>query len=255
MAYSLIPWIGGKRLLAKTIIAQIPPHNCYVEVFAGGASVFFRKEPSKVEILNDINKELITFYRVVQNHFEEFRRCVEFTLKSRAEFERFRDTPAEVLTDIQRAVRFFYIQKNCFGGRSNKATFGTNKVEKSRYNSVAMLETLRLGYERLRHVIIECLPYDKLFPHYDSPNTFYYLDPPYYGVENYYGNGIFSKEDYGKLAEILAGVEGKFLLSINDTQPIREIFKGFKIMNVKTIYSVGKSNRSAPQSELLIKNF
>jgi DNA adenine methylase len=117
-----------------------------------------------------------------------------------------------------------------------------------------MLANLKIGYERLKRVTIECLPYDKLFPHYDSDKTFYYLDPPYYGVENYYGDGIFSRDDFGKLAGILAGLKGKFILSINDVPPIRAIFKDFNIAEVKTLYSLC-ANRSMPKSELLIKNF
>ena len=85
---ALIPYFGGKSRLAKTIIAKFPEHQCYVEVFAGGASVFFAKDPSKVEVLNDLDRELVTLYRAVKHHPEELFRQFKFSLISRSEFNR-----------------------------------------------------------------------------------------------------------------------------------------------------------------------
>jgi DNA adenine methylase len=251
------PWIGGKRLLAKTIVAHIPAHSCYVEPFCGGAHVFFRKEPSEVEVLNDINKELITFYRVIQNHYDAFLQSIEQLLISRDEFKRFQNTPPEVLTDIQRAVRFFYIQRSCFGAKVRSPTFGVSKTEKPNYISDSFLKLLEMSYKRLRSVLIECLPYDKLFPRYDAPNTFFYVDPPYYNAENHYGYGLYSKDDFKALAGILGGLKGKFILSINDLPETRAIFKGFKRIEVATKYTIGQSysTRNTKRAELLIKNF
>ncbi|PXX73975.1 Site-specific DNA methylase [Pseudomonas sp. LAMO17WK12:I10] len=75
MSTPIIPWMGGKRRLADRLIPLFPPHECYVEVFAGGAALYFmRPQPAPVEVLNDINGDLVTLYRVVQNHLEEFVR-------------------------------------------------------------------------------------------------------------------------------------------------------------------------------------
>jgi hypothetical protein len=97
---ALVPYFGGKSRLAKTIISKFPEHTCYVEVFAGGASVFFAKEPSKTEVLNDLDKDLVTLYRAVKNHPEELHRQFKFSLVSRSEFEREKEVNAETLTDI-----------------------------------------------------------------------------------------------------------------------------------------------------------
>jgi len=72
MATPIIPWIGGKRRLADRLIPQFPPHECYVEVFAGGAALYFMRPPAPVEVINDVNGELVNLYRVVKNHLEEF---------------------------------------------------------------------------------------------------------------------------------------------------------------------------------------
>ena len=115
----LIPWMGGKRRLAKHLLPLFPEHTCYVEPFAGGAALFFlRPSPAKVEVLNDINGQLVNLYRVVQHHFDEFVRQFEWTLTSREVFARLQSTPPESMTDIQRAARFFYLQHTAFGGKT-----------------------------------------------------------------------------------------------------------------------------------------
>ena len=116
MTKPIIPWIGGKRRLARHILPLFPAHTCYVEPFCGAAALFFRKAPAKAEVLNDINGELVNLYRVVQHHLEEFLRQFKWALTSRQIFKWLQATPPEPLTDIQRAARFFYLQKNAFGG-------------------------------------------------------------------------------------------------------------------------------------------
>ena len=115
---SPLAWVGGKSKLTSTIIPLIPKHSCYVEVFAGAAWVLFRKEPSKVEVINDINGDLITLYRVIQNHLEEFIRYFKWSLISREEFARLQRVDESTLTDIQRAARFHYLVKNAFGAKT-----------------------------------------------------------------------------------------------------------------------------------------
>lgn len=103
----IVPWMGGKRRLAKHLLPMFPEHTCYVELFAGGAALFFmRPQPAKVEVLNDLNGQLINLYRVVQHHFDEFVRQFQWTLTSREVFARLQSTPPDCMTDIQRAARF-----------------------------------------------------------------------------------------------------------------------------------------------------
>lgn len=109
-ASPIIPWIGGKRRLAKHILPLFPEHTCYVEPFCGAAALYFLKTPTKVEVLNDVNGELVNLYRVVRHHMEEFNRQFKWALTSRQIFKWLQITPEETLTDIQRAARFFYLQ-------------------------------------------------------------------------------------------------------------------------------------------------
>lgn len=171
-------WIGGKSKLSKTIIAKIPAHTCYVEPFAGAAWIFWKKEESKVEVLNDINKELITLYRVVQNHLEEFVRYFKWSLVSRDEFSRLKTLPPDCLTDIQRAARFFYLQRNAFGGKVDGQNFGYATTAVSRFNLLRIEEELSAAHIRLARTYIECLGYADIIKKYDRAYTFFYIDPP-----------------------------------------------------------------------------
>jgi DNA adenine methylase len=112
-----ICWLGGKRRLRKTIIKLIPEHTCYVEVFGGAGWVLFGKEPSKAEIYNDIDGELVNFFRIVKNCHRAFLQAYDLMLVSRKLFTDFVNTDPADLDEIQRAVRFFYIIKTAFGGK------------------------------------------------------------------------------------------------------------------------------------------
>lgn len=119
-----LPWQGGKSQMAGQLSGYINAidHLCYVEPFMGAAHVFFAKEPAKVEVLNDINRDISNLFRILQNHLEEFLKQFKWILCSRDEFNRLNNQNGESLTDIQRAARFYYLQKLCFGGKATQKT-------------------------------------------------------------------------------------------------------------------------------------
>lgn len=252
-ARSLIPWIGGKGALADRIIPLFPPHHCYVEVFAGAGSILFRKPESRVEILNDLNLELVTLYRVIKYHLDEFIRYLRWLLTAREEFERFKAIDPATLTDVQRAVRFYYLHRNAFAPGLARPAFRCDTTHKPRFNLVRIEEDLSQLHLRLAGVFVENLPYASAIDRFDKPTTFFYLDPPYHGCEKYYGKGIFERADFARLAEQLAGIKGRFVMSINDAAEIRALFKRFMIRRVATAYKVGKA-RHKQVHELLIMN-
>ncbi len=171
--------------MVRTIIDKMPMHGCYVEVFAGGASVFFQKPPSQSEVINDLDKDLVTLYRSVKNHPEELYRQFKFSLVSRMEFEREQKVAAETLTDIQRAARYLYLQKTAFGGKIVGQTFGTATTGKPRLNILNLESTLEQAWQRLAQVQIECLDFRNLIQKYDREHTFFFLDPPYWNIPGY----------------------------------------------------------------------
>ena len=248
-------WVGGKYLLSKTIVPMIPEHQCYAEPFAGAAWILFRKKPSPCEVLNDINGDVVNLYRVVQNHWRAFTEALRWALPSREEFDRLLDTPASALTDIQRAVRFYYVHKLSFGGRmAGRRSFGASAVKPASLNPLTVQREIAAAHRRLARVSIENLPYGEMISRYDRPGTFFYIDPPYWDCENHYGRGIFSKADFTKLAEQLVALKGKFLLSLNDVPEVREIFGMFQIGSVTTRYSCAASQNILAK-EVLIRNY
>lgn len=255
MSKSPICWIGGKSLLAKTIIHRIPPHETYCEAFAGAGQVFFRKPESRFEVLNDLNGDLVTFYRVLQHHLEEFCRQFKWLLSSREWWKDWeRQLAAGGLTDVQRAARFYYIQRQAFGGKVTGRSFGYGPQMRPRVNLLRMEEELSEAHLRLARATIERLPYADFLTRYDRPGTFFYLDPPYWGVEGIYGKELFGREDFTTLAKVLEGIQGKFLLSLNDVPEIRALFGAFRIEAVSTRYSCSKS-MNKPVGEVLISNY
>lgn len=251
---SFLSYLGGKSLLANRIIERMPPHTCYCEVFAGAAWVLFRKEPSKVEIINDINTDLVTLYRVVQNHLEEFIRQFKWILTARVEFERKKLENPNTLTDIQRSARFYYLLKTGYGSKVASPTFGSGALRPSHINLLTIGEELCAAHIRLNRVYVENMSYERIIRRYDKPSTFFYIDPPYYGCENYYGKGIFNREDFATLATLLKAIQGRFILSINDTPEIRKLFNIFRIEKEKTTYQTSNKGKKKVE-ELLIMNY
>jgi DNA adenine methylase len=190
---------------------------------------------------------------VIQNHLEEFVRHFKWMLYHREEFERQKALPPERLTDIQRAMRFYYIQRNCFGGRINSTSFGTSVSRAPKLNLLRIEEDLSAAHLRLARVYLENKPYADVIRQYDRARTFFYVDPPYWGCEDYYGKMLFSRDDFSNLADVLAGIKGRFLLSLNDVPEIREIFKAFTIEPVSLRYSVGQNDGEG--KELFITNY
>ena len=246
-----LSYLGGKNRIAQKIISLIPEHTTYIEPFCGGAQVFFHKQPSRVEVLNDLDEEIFNFLRVCQLHHQELIRYLQFCTSSRKWFELFQKQDPATLSDIQRAARFFYLQKNCYGGLIRRQHYKIGVEDGSNYNPHRIPMVLHMTHERLLNVQLECLPYQEILRKYDRPFTFFYLDPPYFGLPHYKFN--FTEHDYVGLAEQLKSLKGQFLLSLNDRPEVRKIFADFKIQGLKFSYS---SQRKAGKiyKEVFISN-
>ena len=254
MATPIIPWIGGKSRLAKHILPLFPPHTCYVEPFCGAAALFFLKEPAKAEVLNDINGELVNLYRVVKHHLEELLRQFKWALTSRQMFKWLQATPPEPLTDVQRAARFLYLQKNAFGGKVQGQTFGVSATAPPRLNLLRLEEDLSLAHLRLSAATVDHLPWADCGRRYDRPATLFYCDPPYWGTTGY---GVdFPLEEYTLLAQLARDIEGKMIISVNDIPEMRQAFAGLSMERLEINYTVGGSGRPSKRTgELVIRNF
>ncbi|MFO7535807.1 MAG: DNA adenine methylase [Kiritimatiellia bacterium] len=252
---SPLNYLGGKSRLAKKIVARIPKdHLCYCEPFCGAAWVFFMKERSKLEVINDADRELVTFWRVIQHHLEEFLRYFKHAIISRAIFDLEKKRDPSTLTDIQRAVRYYYLQRLSFGGKTTGRTFGTGTTRPSGLNLSMVEETILEVHWRLERVTVECLDAPECIRRYDRPTTFFFIDPPYWATAGY--SVPYGEENYQELKKTLKGIKGRFLLTLNDVPEVRDLFKGFTQEKVSLKYSCGKdaASRAADRHELFIHN-
>jgi DNA adenine methylase len=254
---SPLGYLGGKSRLAARIAEKIPPHTCYVEPFCGGAWVYFTKKPSRVEVLNDRDGELVKFWNVIRHHLPEFLRCLDFSMVSREQFENERRQDPSSLTDVQRAVRYYRLQRMGFGGRTVNRTFGTSCVRPSSLNLPMVEEQLHETHRRMARTTIENLDACDCILRYDSPETFFYIDPPYWNADFYAVS--FKGDDFKRLADTLKKISGQFILSLNDTPEVRAIFSDFRIESIETKYSIGNprvsgESRNAERKEVLIHN-
>jgi DNA adenine methylase len=253
--YPVLAWPGGKRRLAKKLIPLITgrPHTCYVEEFSGGGSMFFLRDPAEVEVLNDVNGDLVNLYRVIKNHLDEFIKQFRFAINSRQIFEWAKDTPPHVLTDIQRAARFLYLQKLSFGSKVSSQTFGISPSSPPRFNILRLEEDLSQAHLRMSRTWIEHLGWHECLRKWDRDYTMHFLDPPYWQTEGY---GVpFPLEEYYKIAEAMKTMFGSAVLTINDHPQMREIFTDFKMESVDINYTIGGAGKVAKRRELIFKNW
>lgn len=251
----LAAWIGGKRKLAKRLVARINQieHSSYVEPFVGMGGVFLRRDQRPpCEVINDWSEDVSTLFRVIQHHFVAFTEMVRFQISSRANFEKLVATDPATLTDLQRSARFLYIQRLAFGGKVSGHNFGTAPGMGARFDVTKIVPMIEALHERLAGVTIERLPWERLVAKWDRPGTLFYLDPPYHGCERDYGDAMFTRDEFGRMAEVLASISGRFIMSINDHPEIRAAFAAFHIEEAETSYSVGGQANAKRVRELII---
>lgn len=245
---SLICWVGGKKLLRNQIIEEFPEKfDKYVEVFGGAGWVLFAKDRhTKEEIYNDIDGSLVNLFRCVKYHPDALQKELDYCLYSREIFHSLKEIELN-LTDIQRAARFFLLVKLSFGAKCE--AFNKRAIDLK-----TKIENMKEISERLRRVTIENLGYEKLIASYDSVATLFYLDPPYFCSRKSYTYD-FEKEDHDRLKYVLEKIKGKFVLSYNDCEEIRELYKDYPIIVIERQSNLTTGTSKALYKELIIKNF
>jgi DNA adenine methylase len=209
-----LSYYGGKQQLASRILGMIPEHRVYCEPFCGGAAVFFAKAPSAAEIINDTNGELVNFYEVLQRDFAALEKEIAISLHSRKQHRQARvvyENP-DMFDRVKRAWAVWMLANGSYGcmldGGFGYDRTGTNSKK---------LDNKRSGFTvdyaiRLQRVQIECCDAPRIIRSRDTPETFFYLDPPYPGTDQGHYDG-YTQEDFDALLELLEGIQGKFLLS------------------------------------------
>jgi DNA adenine methylase len=219
-------WVGGKSKLAKDIVAYMPPHKLYIEVFGGGLSVLYAKEKMGLEVINDINGELINLHRVIRNYSGALERSLDDLFISREIFCDIKAKRLKPKNNIERAAFCYYILSQSFGSKCDNFAMAAKSGRKPKN----IYKSFKEHSQRLKLVTIENMSFEKLIRMYDKEDAFFYLDPPYFETESYYKNiGSFGKDKHILLRDLLKGVKAKFLLSYNNCSFVRDLYAGFYI--------------------------
>ena len=247
---SIITYYGGKGHSWRHIIPHFPPHHTYVEPFGGAANVLLNKEPSPVEVYNDIDSNLVTIFRVLRDHPDELRRALELTPYSREEYVRCLG-PLDGLDDIEKARRLIVRYRQAFGGKGQMAmpgqwSYSVTKSSRGMAGAVShWLSTidavLPAVVERFRRVQIENLPWQEIVRRYDTPDTLFYCDPPYLlstrnGCVGY--KYEMTLEEHRELAEVLNSVRGHVVLSGYASPEYDEWYAGWERVEFEAAVSV-----------------
>lgn len=225
---------------------------------SGGAAVLFAKERSRREIINDLDENLINFWRVVRNRHDELINSFRYTLASRKVFDEYKAIyrNGTYTDDIQRAHIFYYLNSLAFSGDMLHPSFGVRRrADPNLFYPKRIKESIENAYERIQHAIIECADFATIFKSYDNDDALFYIDPPYHNAKQY-AVGAFREERYQELADLCRNLKGKFLMTINDDDFVRELFQGFHIMTHDVAYSVCRFELGVRRfSELLVANY
>lgn len=231
-----LSYVGSKWKIAEWIISFFPPHDTYVEPFAGSGAVFFRKHKSSVEVLNDLDRELVNFFMVLRDHEAALIRAIDLTPYSRAEYEL--AISGEQITDpVERARRLYVGVWQSFGSTLIYRSGWRRDIQNRRSqmtDSWSRLDGLMAAARRLKQAQIECDTAMNCIIRYDTPKTLFYVDPPYVfdsrsgGSRRRYRHEM-SDVDHRQLANALNNVQGMVILSGYDSDLYRELYPGWSI--------------------------
>lgn len=227
---SVMSYFGGKNSKLNYILPLLPPHKTYVEPFAGSLAVFFAKDPTPIEVVNDIDGDLVNFYRVLRDPFKakELEKSLKLTLYSRQEFEENRDIwksdreTWNTLTDVERAARWYIVHEMSFGAYHKAFRYSVSHAKRGIAGAVSswILHTSKFMnfHYRIRNAIIENRDFRTVIETYDTEETFHFIDPPYVhetrGTHRY--DNEISMQDQKELVILLLKIKGKALLTCYD---------------------------------------
>lgn len=255
-----ITYYGGKQTMLKHIRPLIPPHNIYTEAFAGGAAVFWDKEPAKVEVLNDLNGELINFYRVLRLDYDALKTEIETTIHSRGQHKHAWCiyNNADFFSKIQRAWAVWVLSKLGFAGQFGSG-FGFDR-DKARHplkitNAKQLIDdSLR---QRIESTTIDCDDALSVIMRYDTTDTWHFIDPPYIDSNMGHYSGMFNEKNLVELLDMLTILQGKFMLTMypNDTIKRYADHNGWHIHTIERQVSACKAENRRKQEEWMVVNY
>jgi DNA adenine methylase len=218
-----IKYYGGKQNMLKHLLPLIPEHRIYDEPFLGGGALFWAKEPSKIEFINDISGEIVNFYNVIQNNFVEFKKKIDTTLHSEYQHQQAKEIYSSPIghTEIDRAWAVFVLShQSIYAVLGNTFSFSKERAKGNEIQNKKDLLT-DIYAKRIEPTTILCRDALNVIKGTDSMDTFHYIDPPYFNSDMGHYKG-YSIEDYNRLLDLLSTIKGKFLLSSYPSEVLTE---------------------------------
>ena len=256
----IIPYYGGKYFLSQKLVPMIPQHDRYIEMFAGGLSMFFRKTKVEWNVVNDLDKNVVNLYTVLAERFDEFVEYIEWYVKSR-ELHKvlkkyIKNSTVNKIPDVKRAARYYYLVR-CSFNNNPQNTFSKNSAD---WDTSKLIQDLRYSRLYLDSVLVENLDFRTLVEKYPPRHgDFWYLDPPYIvaGTRNDYYLHSFKEEDHSALKEVCDFINlsgGNFMVSYDDKSVVHELYKDYNIEAIPVKYA-GQTTKREYKNELVITNY
>lgn len=248
-ARPVVKWAGGKQRLLKELLPLVKPHTAYVEVFGGGLAMFLAKEPSYLEIVNDINGDLVSFYRCCKYHLDALLDELDLVLNSRRDFEDYAGQPG--LTEIQRAARWFIRNKLSFAGHGEHFAVQRGQPLGSRAQRLLAIRSLN---RRLDRTTIEQKSWDYILKTYDHAETLFFLDPPYPepGGQIYDGWDELAVE---RFCTAVKKLRGAWIFTFKDCDQVRTAMAGYSFKSINRARGIANNTgakKSARYQEIII---
>ena len=258
----VIPYYGGKFELSRKLVPRLPTHTRYIEMFAGGLSMFFRKAKVEWNVVNDKDNNLVNLYIVIAERFDEFCWHIKWYIKNRTQHELLkkwvgdRKIGENTIPDVKRAARYYYLVK-CSFNNNPQGTFSKNSAD---WNTELFIKDLAISRRHLENVVVENLDFRVLLDKYPPRDTdLWYLDPPYMIAskrKDYYIHTLENDDhlDLLDICNIINNAGGKFMVSYDDDKKVYELYNEYNIEKIPVIYA-GQTTKREYKNELVITNY
>jgi DNA adenine methylase len=254
-----ISYYGGKQQMLPHILPIIPEHTSYIEPFVGGGAVFWAKEPSKLEVINDLNGEVVNFYRVLQSDWASLNVLVQNTLHSR---DAYKDAKLvyqnpHLFDSVTRAWAFWV---NCTQSYVSKPAGGWSYAKKLKSQIAVKVDNCKKRFTkedytaRLSRVAVESDDAIKVIQRFDNEDAFFYVDPPYINSDQGHYAG-YTEEHYRALLNTLADIKGKFLLSSYPSDILEEFAAEHEWYQKRVEKPIAAVNNKRRKVEVLTFNY
>jgi DNA adenine methylase len=233
--------LGNKSSIALKLIKIFPKHKIYVEPFVGSGAILFAKEPSEIEIINDLDDQVIKNFKLLKHAQTDLNK---YNLRTNLQdMNKLTNRNPRKVTD--KLLKSLYLSCNTFSSSGNGKIYGT-------WAGISKVKNISFYKERLAKVKMYNEDYKKVINAYDSYDTFFYIDPPYENSDGLYKEHLM---DYEELRNILTNIKGYFMISLNDSKYLRNVFKGFVIKSITVNEKSQSNNLGKKRKELIIMNY